>query len=427
MKTNLINAIATAGTIHLSRNLVNVLLQELVTVAQAVTTNVHHPDYMKKDEIVECYEKITGEKFSKSFIKAHKREDFIDLAGETICEELSAYTDEMVEETVEPELNKPEEVNEMNNVMVVKVDKMNNNMINLLKVARIDGLVLDQQLSERIFKITGEVIEEGASRTQLIDVIKSYMTIDYDKMMAKNPNVVFELETQEEGIQRVKEEMTKELNKAGINVVFAEDDLIIGKEIGFDTTGVIDEDKVAAGYPAPVSDLKVSEVKADVNLPLYIKEDNCDIESKSLDKRLLMAQVINAASSNIVKAFISKGMMFSIINKELFGVASLYKNPAMKVDNQGEFSPAEVALATKTLDELVSDYLIPHKMGYIVKPYYMAWFHKNANLTYKVKGREYLINTTRKVIINLVTKRAVPLNKTNCEWLNDGLFVRLAK
>ncbi len=310
MKSQLINKVNAAGTIHLSKGLVIKYLQELVIVAQAVTTNVHHPDYMKKEEIVACYEKITGGKFSKSFIKTHKREDFIDLASDTICEELSAYTDEMVE----PEL-KPEEVNEM----------------------------------------------------------------------------------------------------------------LVGKEIGFEAPGVVGEDKAAADYPIPVSDLKVSEVKADVNLPLYIKEENCDIEIKSLDKRLLMAQVIKAASGNIVKSFISKGMLLSIINKELFGVESLYKNPAMKVNNQGKFTPAEVALAAKTLDELVSDYLIPHKMGYVVKPYYMAWFYKNANLTYQVKGRSYMINTTRKVIINLTTKRAVPLNKTNCEWLNDGFFVRLAK
>ncbi len=310
MKSQLINKVNAAGTIHLSKGLVIKYLQELVIVAQAVTTNVHHPDYMKKEEIVACYEKITGGKFSKSFIKTHKREDFIDLASDTICEELSAYTDEMVE----PEL-KPEEVNEM----------------------------------------------------------------------------------------------------------------LVGKEIGFEAPGVVGEDKAAADYPIPVSDLKVSEVKADVNLPLYIKEENCDIEIKSLDKRLLMAQVIKAASGNIVKSFISKGMLLSIINKELFGVESLYKNPAMKVNNQGKFTPAEVALAAKTLDELVSDYLIPHKMGYVVKPYYMAWFYKNANLTYKIKGREYLINTSRKVIINLVTKNAVPLNKTNCEYLNGGLFVRLAK
>ena len=314
MKTNLINKVnAAAGTIHLSKGLVVSLLKELVLVAGSEMTNVHHPEYMKKEEIVACYEKITGGKFSKSFIKTHKREDFINLASDTICEELSAYTDEMVE----PEL-KPEEVNEMNNEMV------------------------------------------------------------------------------------------------------------LGKEIGFEAPGVVG-DKVAADYPTPVSDLKVSEVKADVNLPLYIKEENCDIEIKSLDKRLLMAHVINAASANIVKAFISKGMLLSIINKELLGVESLYKNPAMKVNNQGKFTPAEVALAAKTLDELVSDYLIPHKMGYVVKPYYMAWFYKNANLTYKIKGREYLINTSRKVIINLVTKNAVPLNKTNCEYLNGGLFVRLAK
>ena len=90
MKSELINKIDSAvGSIHLSRNLVISLLQELVIAAQAVTVNVHHPDYMKKEEIVALYEKITGDKISKTFVKSHKREVFIDLAADTVAEELA--------------------------------------------------------------------------------------------------------------------------------------------------------------------------------------------------------------------------------------------------------------------------------------------------------------------------------------------------
>ena len=249
-----------------------------------------------------------------------------------------------------------------------------------IKNVHCEEYMTKQDIVDRFESITGELLNVNKTKEFLVNAIQSSYEY-YDGLVV-----------------RVEDE-----------VVILEEKQQVGKEIGFEVPGV------------------KAEIKPAVNTPLYIKEETCDIESKELDKRLLMAQVINAASSNIVKAFISKGMLLSIINKELFGVESLYKNPAMKVNNQGKFTPAEVALAAKTLDELVSDYLIPHKMGYVVKPYYMAWFYKNANLTYKVKGRSYMINTTRKVIVNLTTKRAVPLNKTNCEWLNDGFFVRLAK
>ena len=243
-----------------------------------------------------------------------------------------------------------------------------------------ESYITKQHIIDRFESITGEVLSLNSTKTVLVEAVKSAYEHYNSLVVRVEDEVVPEDKQQAESRE--------------------------GQTAGFNAAG-----------PLSVSNY----------LPLYNKEETCDIESKELNKRLLMAQVINAATTNIVKAFISKGMLLSVINKELFGTASLYKNPAMKVDNQGEFTPAEVALATKTLNELAADYLIPHKMGYIVKPYYMAWFHKNANLTYKAKNGEYMINTSRKVIINLVTKRVVPLNKVNCEYLNKTLFVRIAR
>ena len=243
-----------------------------------------------------------------------------------------------------------------------------------------ESYITKQQIIDRFESITGEVLSLNSTKTVLVEAVKSAYEHYNSLVVRVEDEVVPEDKQQAESRE--------------------------GQTAGFNAAG-----------PLSVSNY----------LPLYNKEETCDIESKELNKRLLMAQVINAATTNIVKAFISKGMLLSVINKELFGTASLYKNPAMKVDNQGEFTPAEVALATKTLNELAADYLIPHKMGYIIKPYYMAWFHKNANLTYKAKNGEYMINTSRKVIINLVTKRVVPLNKINCEYLNKTLFVRIAR
>jgi len=321
-------------------------------------------------------------------------------------------------------------MNSMNNNVVtgnvvVNVDAMDMRLIHLLEMVVRDLKVQDplyvknDDIRAELLDITGEVIGKAHNRAFLVNAIKSSMAIDYDAIMAHNPNTVFTPFVID--VEEVKKaELERRFGKSYLEKTESSIDKLpelarqqIGKEIGFDTIGIIPENK--------------PEIKSDTNLPLYIKEENCDIESKELDKRLLMAQVINAASSNIVKAFITRGMLLSVINKELFGIGSLYKNPIMKVNGLGEFTPTEVALATKTLNELVTDYLIPHKMGFKVKPYYMAWFHKNANLTYQVKGREYLINTSRKVIINLVTKNAVPLNKVNCEYLNDGLFVRVAR
>ena len=243
-----------------------------------------------------------------------------------------------------------------------------------------ESYITKQHIIDRFESITGEVLSLNSTKTVLVEAVKSAYEHYNSLVVRVEDEVVPEDKQQAESRE--------------------------GQTAGFNAAG-----------PLSVSNY----------LPLYNKEETCDIESKELNKRLLMAQVINAATTNIVKAFISKGMLLSVINKELFGTASLYKNPAMKVDNQGEFTPAEVALATKTLNELAADYLIPHKMGYIIKPYYMAWFHKNANLTYKAKNGEYMINTSRKVIINLVTKRVVPLNKVNCEYLNKTLFVRIAR
>ena len=343
MKSELIKAIATVGRIHLSDSKTLRMLKGLVAATQIETKNVHHPEYMKKDEIIESYELVTGEKFSKSFIKSHKREDFIMIAIDAIN----------VLEAAAKNSNKPEEVNEM-------------------LVGKEIGFELP-------------------------------VVIDEDEAVAAYERQGYEDQVEESKGEDFRAEVLSEMD-------LAKESVVVGKEMG------------NSGLPKPVGSLSTSDY-----LPLYNKEETCDIESKELNKRLLMAQVINAATTNIVKAFISKGMLLSIINKDLFGTASLYKNPAMKVNNQGEFTPAEVALATKTLNELAADYLIPHKMGYIVKPYYMAWFHKGANLTYKAKNGEYLINTSRKVIINLVTKRVVPLNKINCEYLNKTLFVRIAR
>lgn len=318
MKTNLINKVNAAGTIHLSKGLVIKYLQELVIAAQVVTTNVHHPDYMKKEEIVECYEKITGEKFSKSFVKTHKREDFIDLASDTICEELSAYTDEMVE----PEL-KPKEVNEM----------------------------------------------------------------------------------------------------------------LVGKEIGFEVPGVVGEDKVAAGFPTPVSDLKVSEVKADVNLPLYIKEENCDIEAAQVVARpkpksdipvlseeqakAIMTKVIRLASKNIVKCFIPKRMVESVIMEELFG-----QNLASKPLEQ--YSKEDFAIGKAAAAQISQVGLTAYKSGFLIKPVCMAGAYKNSLIKYQAKNLTcYILNTKDKTIMNTQTGEIVDATCKNCSYLNDARLINI--
>lgn len=332
MKSQLIKKVNAAGNIHLSKNLVISLLQELVIAAQAVTVNVHHPDYMKKEEIVALYEKITGDKISKTFVKSHKREVFIDLAADTVAEELASYTDEMVE----PELNKPEEVNEMNN-----------------------------------------------------------------------------LETQEEGIQRVKEEFIAELGKAGVDVKVV-DIPIIGKEMG------------DSGYPTPVGSLSTSDY-----LPLYNKEENCDIEPKddvdnslpelpvlSEDQaRTLMTKLIRHASNNKVKAFVHKQIVNSVIVKELTG-------KSLAGRKLSEFPEQEIHKAAEIKHLLVQAGLVPYKSGFMIKPFCMAGAYKNSVITYRAKNNTlYAINTCNKTITNMATGEMVDATKKNCAYLNKAQLV----
>lgn len=80
--------------VFLSYNKKNALLTELVSLASAETVNVHSPEYMKVSEIIACYEKITGDKLSKTYIKTHKREDFVALAEAAYDYEGAAYEDD---------------------------------------------------------------------------------------------------------------------------------------------------------------------------------------------------------------------------------------------------------------------------------------------------------------------------------------------
>lgn len=309
MKSELIKKVNAAGNVYLSKNLVISLLQELVIAAQAVTVNVHHPDYMKKEEIVALYEKITGDKISKTFVKSHKREVFIDLAADTVAEELASYTDEMVE----PELNKPKEVNEMN---------------------------------------------------------------------------------------------------------LAKESAIVGKEMG------------NSGLPKPVGYLSTSDY-----LPLYNKEENCDIEPKddvdnSLPElpvltedqaRTLMTKLIRHASNNIVKCFISKHMVESVITKELFG-HTLKSKPLQ------QYSKEDFAVGKAAAAQLLQVGLTPYKSGFLIKPFCMAGAYKNSLIKYRAKNNTiYVLNTRDKTITNMATGKIVDATKKNCSYFDNADLVGIDK
>lgn len=94
--------------VFLSYNKKNALLTELVSLANAETVNVHSLEYMKVSEIIACYEKITGGKLSKTYIKTHKREDFVALVEAAYDYEGAAYEDdcdEMEAEGIGPDVN----------------------------------------------------------------------------------------------------------------------------------------------------------------------------------------------------------------------------------------------------------------------------------------------------------------------------------
>ena len=289
--------------VFLSYNKKNALLTELVSLASAETVNVHSPEYMKVSEIIACYELVTGEKFSKSFIKSHKREDFIMIAIDAIN----------VLEAAAQNSNKPEEVNEMD---------------------------------------------------------------------------------------------------------LAKESVIVGKEMG------------NSGLPKPVGYLSTSDY-----LPLYNKEENCDIEPKddvdnSLPElpvltedqaRTLMTKLIRHASNNIVKCFISKHMVESVITKELFG-HTLKSKPLQ------QYSKEDFAVGKAAAAQLLQVGLTPYKSGFLIKPFCMAGAYKNSLIKYRAKNNTiYVLNTRDKTITNMATGEIVDATKKNCSYFDNADLVGIDK
>ena len=354
----------------LTMNLAALLAEVKETVC---IKNVHDPLYITNQMIINRMEAISGHKFKKTM----KREKMI------------TFIEGMLNN-----LTKNEGEDEMNNEVIVKVDAMDYNMINLLVVARVKDYVSDEALGQRIFKITGEVIKEGASRSDLIDVIKSYMAVDYDKMMAKNPNVVFEWETPEAETQRKTEANVELLKSVGVDASIVDGDIVV-------------EDKV------------ISEK------PLYNKEETSEIGTKIMAKILVSA--LKIAKANRVKSFISDKMLDKVIDNCLFGVPfdADYKQRyyAMTKEQAVKASQVKKAVVARTM--------LAYKEGYIVKPYYMAWTYKNTILTYRTTAPGavtiYELDVDNKIIINTKTKKSVALDKANCEYLNNMFLIGVNK
>lgn len=217
--------------------------------------------------------------------------------------------------------------------------------------------------------LTEHIVNIKTTRAKLLDLVKAAMSIDYDAILSQAPNTVFRTYEQKHYVTNLARVLSS-----------------------------IADNKIKTASSQPKSDIPVlSEERA----------------------KVIMTKAIRLASKNIVKCFIPKRMVESIIMEELFG-QNLVSKPLE------QYSKEDFAVGKAAASQILQVGLTPYKSGFLIKPVCMAGAYKNSLIKYQARNLTYyILNTKDKTVLNTRTGEVVPATFKNCSYLNDARLINI--